>query len=159
MQLFHDKLIGMSNLDYTPQLDAWRLFLTLHAKIIEVIDKDLQAAGGLPLNHYDVLIELVEAEDKRLRLHELARLVVLSRSSITRLVDQLEQQGLLARQPDPEDRRGAYAVLTAAGEQAVRDSWPLYKQAILQHFGRFLTDEEANTVYQSFTRAHQALAS
>ena len=48
--------------------------------------------------------------------NELARRVVLSRSSITRLVDQLEQQGMLARQPDPEDRRGAYAVLTAVGE-------------------------------------------
>jgi DNA-binding MarR family transcriptional regulator len=147
----------MSNLDYSPQLNAWRLFLTLHAKIIEVIDKDLQNAGSLSLNHYDVLIELMEAEGKRLRLHELARLVVLSRSSITRLVDQLEQQGLLVRQPDPEDRRGAYAVLTAVGEQAVRDTWPLYKQAILQHFGRFLTDEAAEIIYQSFTQAHEAL--
>lgn len=149
----------MSDLDYTPQLEAWRLFLTLHAKIIEVIDRDLQESGGLPLNHYDVLIELMEAEGKRLRLHELARLVVLSRSSITRLVDQLEKQGLLVRQPDPEDRRGAYAVLTAVGEQAVRDSWPLYKQAILQHFGRFLTDEEAKIIYQSFARVHQGLSS
>lgn len=136
------------------QLNAWRLFLLLHSKIIDVVDRDIQVAGGLPLNHYDVLIELHEAPDKRLRLFELAERVVLSRSSITRLVDALEGQALLQRQTDPKDRRGSYAVITEQGEQALSDSWPLYSAAIMQHFGHYLTDEEAATIAQAFSRIY-----
>lgn len=146
----------MSEQDNTNQLNAWRLFLLLHSKIIDVVDRDIQAAGGLPLNQYDVLIELHEAPDKRLRLFELADRVVLSRSSITRLVDVLEKQSLLQRQTDPEDRRGSYAIITAAGEQALSESWPLYSQAIRQHFGQYVSNEEALTIYQSFSRIYSA---
>jgi len=90
-------------------------------------------------------------------MYELAQRVVLSRSSITRLVDQLAKQGLLTRRTDPEDRRGSYAVLTKAGEMAVRKSWPFYREAILRRFGSFLTDEEAAIIAQAFSRIHAAL--
>jgi len=138
------------------RLDAWRIFITLHAKLIDLIDADLQAGGGLPLQHYDVLIELFEAEDKRLRMYELAQQVVLSRSSITRLVDQLAKRGLLERQTDPADRRGSYAVLTGAGERALSESWPLYRAAILRHFGDFISAEEAQSLFDVFSRMHKA---
>ncbi|MDX1520839.1 MAG: MarR family transcriptional regulator [Anaerolineae bacterium] len=138
-------------------LEAWRLFITLHAKLIELIDADLQAAGGIPLQHYDVLIELFEAEGKQLRMYELAQRVVLSRSSITRLVDQLAEQGLLTRRTDPADRRGSYAVLTETGEAALRGSWPIYRNAIRQRFDSFLTDEEAATMAQAFGRIQAAV--
>lgn len=147
----------MSKIISDPRLDAWRGFLTLHAKIIEVIDADLQSAGGLPLRQYDVLIELFEEEGKALRMYELAQRVVLSRSSITRLVDQLAHRGLLTRQADRTDRRGAYAVLTEAGERAVRASWPVYRAAILRHFGSWLADEEAALLAQIFTRISAAI--
>ncbi len=133
------------------------MFITLHAKIIELIDAELQAAGGIPLQHYDVLIELFESEGKQLRMYELAQRVVLSRSSITRLVDQLAKQGLLTRKTDLEDRRGSYAVLTEAGEMALRGSWPFYRAAILRHFGSFLTDDEATIIAQGFGRIHSAI--
>jgi DNA-binding MarR family transcriptional regulator len=58
----------------------------------------------------------------------------------------------LERQPDPEDRRGSYAALTTAGEQALRSAWPYYAAAIEQYFGRFLTDEEAQTLFRIFTQ-------
>ena len=146
----------MSEITNNPCLDAWRLFITLHTKIIEVIDADLQSAGGIPLQHYDVLIELFEAEGKQLRMYELAQRVVLSRSSITRLVDQLAKQGLLIRKTDPEDRRGSYAVLTEAGETALRSSWPFYSEAIQRRFGSFLADDEAVIISQAFSRIHAA---
>lgn len=133
------------------------MFITLHAKIIELIDAELQAAGGIPLQHYDVLIELFEAEGKQLRMYELAQRVVLSRSTITRLVDQLAKQGLLTRKTDPEDRRGSYAVLTEAGERALRGSWPFYREAILRRFGSFLTDDEAALIAQVFSRIHSVI--
>lgn len=146
----------MSKEDDTAQLNAWRLFLTLHSKIVEAVDEDIQEAGGLPLNHYDVLIELHEAPQKRLRLFELAQRVVLSRSSITRLVDTLERQSLLRRETDPADRRGSYAVITDAGEQALRASWPHYAAAIRQHFGQYLSHEAAEVIFQSFQQIYEA---
>lgn len=147
----------MSEIDSDPRLDAWRLFITLHAKIIDIIDADLQAAGGIPLQQYDVLIELFEAEGKQLRMYELARQVVLSRSSITRLVDQLAQEGFLTRRTDPKDRRGSYAVLTEVGETALRRSWPFYREAIQRHFGSYLADEEAVVIAEAFSRIHAAI--
>jgi DNA-binding MarR family transcriptional regulator len=70
-----------------PELEAWRAFLTAHARVITRIDGELAAAGRLPLGSYDVLIELAGAPEHRLRMSRLARQVVLSNSGLTRLVD------------------------------------------------------------------------
>ena len=139
------------------RLDSWRLFITLYPKLIERIDAELQAAGQLSLPQYDVLIELFETDKKRLRMFELAQRVVLSRSSITRLTDQLTLQGMLTRETDPADRRGSYAVLTEAGETALKNAWPIYREAILRQFGQFLSEEEAQILVQVFSRLHEAL--
>lgn len=75
-------------------------------------------------------------------MHELARAVVLSRSGLTRLVDRLEVEGLLARERSWDDRRGAYAVLTPDGLEALRQSWPIYAQGISEYFARHLSEDE-----------------
>ena len=79
-------------------LAAWRTFLKAHALLVDRIDHDLVAARQLPLSWYDVLIELYEAPERRLRMHEVAERVVLSRSGLTRLVDRLEAEGFLRRE-------------------------------------------------------------
>jgi DNA-binding MarR family transcriptional regulator len=117
-----------------------------------VIDHELVEAGCIPLHWYDVLIELKEAPQRRLRLNELARKVVLSKSGLTRLVDKLEAAGLLQRQSAAEDGRGAFAVLTDAGYGALRQAWPIYARGIQQHFAQFLSDEEANIISTALTR-------
>lgn len=125
------------------QLVAWRQFLTLHRRIVDAIDRDLQRGGRLPLTSYDVLIELYEAPERRLRMAELARRIVLSRSGLTRLVDRLEADGLLTRDRVGEDRRGAYAVLTEAGVDAMRGAWPIYERGIMRYFAATLAEDEA----------------
>src|SRR3712207_2736179 len=87
---------------------AWRAFLRAHAAAVGRIERDLAAdEPDLPLTWYDVLVALVGAPDHRLRLRDLADQALLSRSGLTRLVDRLERAGLLRREPDPSDRRGA----------------------------------------------------
>jgi DNA-binding MarR family transcriptional regulator len=140
-------------------LEAWRNFITAHARLIDAIDRTLVSAEQLPLHWYDVLIELVEAPEHRLRLHELADRVVLSRSGLTRLLDRLEAAGLLTRQPDPADRRGAYAVLTDKGREAIRRSWPVYARGIQQYFARHVSDDEARLLIEVFTRLLDAVKS
>jgi DNA-binding MarR family transcriptional regulator len=137
-------------------LAAWRAFLKAHATIIDRIDHDLVAAKRPPLSSYDVLIELYEAPEHRLRMHELAERVVLSRSGLTRLVDRLEAEGLLTRDRSGTDRRGAYAVITGQGIAALRQTWPIYARGITEYFAQWLTLEEAQVLESAFGRMLQA---
>lgn len=135
-----------------PHLAAWRHFVMAHARLIGQIERDLALAERIPLNWYDVLIELYEAPKQRLRLSELAQKVVLTKSGLTRLVDRLEEAGLLRREPTPDDRRGAYAALTDKGKEALRKAWPVYARGIAQHFARYLSAAEAEVVREAFGR-------
>src|SRR5437764_597351 len=137
-------------------LAAWRSFLKAHATIIDRIDHNLVAAQRPPLSSYDVLIELYEAPGHRLRMHELAERVVLSRSGLTRLVDRLEAEGLLTRDRSVADRRGAYAVITERGIAALRQTWPIYAQGITEYFAQSLTLEEAQILESALGRSLQA---
>lgn len=128
------------------RLAAWQGLLKAHARCVAAIDRDLREAGQVPLEHYDVLLELFNSDNHRLRLADLADKVVLSRSGLTRLVDRLAQEGLLERVTCASDGRGRYAVLTARGEQAFRSAWPIYASGIRAHFGDLLKDEEAETI-------------
>lgn len=137
-------------------LAAWRAFLYAHVTVISQIERDLAVAGCVPLTWYDVLIELWEAPAHRLRLHELADRVVLSRSGVTRLVDRLETAGLLARERVAGDRRGAYAVLTAAGAAALNQAWPVYGRGIATHFTDQLSHDEIQVITAALDRVRAA---
>lgn len=132
--------------------EAWRTFLAAHAAVIERIERELAREDVLPLGPYDVLLALAEAPGRRLRMHELARAVVLSRSGLTRLVDRLERAGLLRRERCDDDRRGCYAALTDEGRAALRRSGPVYAGGIAEHFGRHLEDEEVATITEALGR-------
>ena len=99
------------------ELRAWRGMLRVHATLTKALDADLEAAHGLPLTSYEVLLHLDSAEDQRMRMSDLAATVILSRSGLTRLVDRLEREGLIARESCPSDARGSFATLTPAGRK------------------------------------------
>jgi DNA-binding MarR family transcriptional regulator len=115
-------------------LATWRTFLNAHAVLIQRIEEDLKAHGLPPLTWYDVLWPLQRADDRRLRMNELAQEVVLSRTGLVRLVDRIEAAGLLRREPVPEDGRGSYAVITKEGAATLRRMWPVYRSHIQQDF-------------------------
>jgi DNA-binding MarR family transcriptional regulator len=137
-------------------LAAWRAFLNAHAAVVNRIEREMVAAAVLPLGSYDVLVALHEAPDHRLRLHELASHIVLSRSTLTRLLDRLEAEGLLARQRVDTDRRGAYAVLTEKGAEALRLAWPVYARGIAAHFTNVLRDDEIRVLTSALGRVNEA---
>lgn len=98
------------------ELAAWRGFLRVHSSLFHQLDTELLTADDLPLRSYEVLLLLEDAPQRRLRMSDLSRSVLLSPSGVTRLVDRLEREGLVARERCPEDGRGYNAVLTDAGE-------------------------------------------
>jgi DNA-binding MarR family transcriptional regulator len=137
-------------------LAAWRAFLNAHAAVIDRIEGEMEAAHVLPLGSYDVLVALSEAPEHRLRLYELASHIVLSRSTLTRVVDRLETAGLLARERAATDRRGAFAVLTEKGREALRTAWPIYARGIREHFAHHLDDDEVRVLTTALGRVDLA---
>jgi DNA-binding MarR family transcriptional regulator len=96
--------------------DAWFGFLTVHSLIARELDARLGAGHGMPLVEYEVLLKLSLAGG-RLRMSELADAALLSRSGLTRIVDELEALELVRREPDENDGRVLVATLTPLGRR------------------------------------------
>jgi DNA-binding MarR family transcriptional regulator len=131
---------------------AWRAFLTAHARVTEVLERELMAERGMPLTWYDVLVQLAEAPDQRLRMNDLARRVLLSRAGLTRLVDRLVSAGLVERVPCPDDRRGTFVALTPEGRRANLDAAPVHLRGVHEHFTRHLSEAELAAIEGSLGR-------
>lgn len=128
------------------KVDAWRSLLEAHARVVERLTGDLETELGLPLTFYDVLLQLNEAPGHRLPMRELADRVLISKSGLTRLVDRMTAQGLVARTPCATDRRVVYAALTDVGRSRLVGAAPVHLRGIDEHFGRHLSDAEAQTL-------------
>ena len=125
---------------------AWAALLQVHAALVPRLDRALQQAAGLPLSWYDVLLELAPAPGRRLTMGELAQRVVLSRTRVSRIVDELVAAGLVCREDNPDDGRSAFAVLTADGLARYRAAAPHYLASIETEFASGLTDGELGAV-------------
>lgn len=124
------------------QLGVWRAFLRAHARLTRTLEAELLAAHRLPLATYDVLVQLAEAPQARLRMTDLAERVLLSRSGITRLVDRLEREGLVSRETCPGDARGTFAVLTDVGRDRLRAAAPTHLDGVARHVTDRLSPDE-----------------
>jgi len=136
--------------------DAWGALLQVHAQVVPVLDRQLRDAVQLPLTWYDVLLELSAAEGRRLTMSELADRVVLSRTRVSRVVDELAQAGLLRRETNPADARSAYAVLTAEGLARFRQAAPIYLEGIERHFAQTVSDSDLRAVVRALGRVREA---
>lgn len=126
------------------QMAAWRAFLRTHAVVTRRLEADLLAERGMPLATYDVLVQLVEAPERRLRMSELAERVLLSRSGLTRLVDRLEREALVRREACADDARGMFTVLTDAGVDRLRAASPTHLQGVVVHAMGRLDDDASD---------------
>ena len=140
------------------QLAAWEAFVFAHAAVMSRIERDMFSAKTISLTWYDVLVALSNAPDQTLRMGELAESLVLSRSGLTRLIDRIERTGLVRREPSPEDGRGAVAILTEAGSEAVEQAWPYYARGITQYFAHKLKSNELRVVTMALERVRDQVA-
>ena len=143
--------------DATPDTDAWEAVLRLHAALLPILESEVRAATGLSLSRYDVLLELNRAPEHRLRLSELGERVVLSRTRVSRLVDAMEGEGLIAKAPDPSDGRATFASMTRRGRSMLRRAAPVYVDGIRRHFADRLTRTEHVTITTSLRRVLQSI--
>ena len=135
-----------------PRQRAWARFVTAQAMLLEQIEAALAAAALPPLAWYDVLWILENEERGRLRMADLARKAVVSRSNVTRLTDRMEKAGLVLRSDCPEDGRGTVCELTAKGRALRAKMWPVYRRQIDTLFARHLNAGEADAMAAALDR-------
>lgn len=131
---------------------AWRRLMECHAAVLDRLAADLESGQGFGVGWYDVLVHLAEAPGHRLRMSELAEKLLLSRSWLTRRIDQMEAAGLVARRSSREDGRGTYAELTPAGLRAFRSASREHLKSVERHFLSHLTPSEAQTLERMLHR-------
>jgi DNA-binding MarR family transcriptional regulator len=128
------------------ELEAWQAFLHAHAKVTQALDGELRRGHGLTWSQYDVLVRLARASERSLRMTELAHRVMISPSGLTRVVDDLVDQGLIERDRGGGDARVVLARLTAKGRERVRRAAQLHLRGIRAHFTGKLTKAQLKSV-------------
>ena len=139
-----------------PRLRAWRAFVEAHTAVMDVLERELMERRGISLTWYDALLQLSEAPGCRLRMSELADSIVISRSGFSRAARRMEEAGLIARQPSPEDGRGAYVVLTDHGRRTFRRAAAVHLRGVADHFLRHLSEDDAAVMEAALRRIRPA---
>ena len=124
------------------EMRAWRRLMGVRFQLLGALDRELQAAHNMSLADYEVLIRVSEAGPEGLRMTELAEQLLLSPSGLTRRLDGLVRDGLVARRSCPSDRRGSYAVLTEYGRQRLEEAAPTHVDGVRRHFIDRLTRQQ-----------------
>lgn len=132
--------------------DAWRGFIVAHALVTRRLDDELRAAHGITLPEYDALVQLAYAEGRTLRMSALAERILLSKSGVTRLVDRLVADGLVARTVCESDARGSFAVLTEPGLDLLRVASETHLRGIREHFLGSVAADELPAVAEALAR-------
>lgn len=106
------------------------------------IETDLKAAELPPLVWYDVLLELVREPAGRLRHRDLYQRMLLAKYNLSRLLDRMQAEDLIERQPVDDDGRGEFVLLTTKGRDLQKRVWPVYRRAIGRRFSGRLTGDD-----------------
>lgn len=128
------------------EMDAWQALLHAHHQVTRTLDAELREEHDLTLGEYDVLLRLVRAPDRSLRMNEIAQRILISPSGLTRVVDGLEEKGLVQRRRDSDDARVVRARLTDAGREKVRKAARTHLRGIREHFTGRLSDAQLRAV-------------
>jgi DNA-binding MarR family transcriptional regulator len=128
--------------DRTPRwMPAWLALVRTHARLWDQVEARMRQDCGLTMPRYDVLMQL-ELAGGRLGLGELAEAVVLSASGLSKLLDRMDESGLVAREPDPNDARSAFATLTPHGRAVVKTARRAHHAHLQRVFGDALDDRD-----------------
>lgn len=131
---------------------AWIRLNRARDRLLDAIERDLKAGGCPPLAWYDVLLELTRAEKGRLRPFEIEKETLLAQYNLSRLLDRLEKEGLITREPCEDDARGQWVVVTEEGRATQARTWKVYAKSIQKHVGEKLDDKAAATLTELLGR-------
>jgi MarR family 2-MHQ and catechol resistance regulon transcriptional repressor len=122
--------------------DAFSRLVGAYLALKRELSAELVARHGLTINDYGTLLLLSRADEEGMRRIDLAHTLQLTPSGITRLLDRLEDQGLVAKGECKEDARVSYAILTDAGREKLREAAPDHIEDLDRRLGAVLDEEE-----------------
>jgi DNA-binding MarR family transcriptional regulator len=134
------------------QLRWWREYVTGAARLSEALGRQLERDSGLSLWEYEVMVRLSEAPGRTLRMAELARSMVQSRSRITHTVARMERRGFVERRGCPVDGRGINAVLTDHGFATLSEAAPGHIRAVRANLVDQLSPEQFAALGEAMSR-------
>ncbi|MFF0308519.1 MarR family winged helix-turn-helix transcriptional regulator [Streptosporangium sp. NPDC004379] len=141
------------------EMGAWMAYLTASHMLERRIEEQLKADSGLTHAQYEILAKLSAAPGRRMRMTELARRAVVSKSGLTYQVGRLEKRGLVERAACPSDERGVLAVLTDQGMRCLEKTAPGHVAVVRAFLIDRLTPEELAGMTRIMSRAAAAMAS
>lgn len=133
------------------QLVVWRTFLEAAFALIDILDAELQDEKGISLRWYDVLVHLEEAEHG-IRMNELAGRILASKSGLTRVIDRMEEAGLVERRRPTADRRVIEIVMTPSGQRALRSARNVHRRGINEHFAQHLSRRDLDSLSRALEK-------
>ncbi len=138
--------------DRPDALVAWSAICEVVDRVRVALNRDLQRAAGLTLVENLVLCQVAMTPGQRLRMVDIAGLLTVGKSAVTKTVDRLEGRGLITRQRDPADRRIVYATLSGQGQEAFVVAQPAFLDAIRRNFASYVTETETRQLAGLATR-------
>ncbi|GAA0192960.1 MULTISPECIES: MarR family winged helix-turn-helix transcriptional regulator [unclassified Aeromicrobium] len=146
----------------TPWLDAdqqqwWRSYMGGTTVLIDQLDRDLRAAHDLSMAEYEILVRLSEADDRSIRMAELAAAVSHSRSRITHTIARLERDGIVRRTASCTDGRGVSAVLTDHGYEVLGQAAHTHVRGVHEYLVSRCSREDLEAVGRVFEAVRDGL--
>jgi len=138
------------------RLAVWRTFLETSLWLLDLLDREMQRNAGIPIRWYDVMVHLEETP-AGMRMNDLAREIVTSKSGLTRVIDGMEEAGLVRRIRPEGDRRVILVALTDDGVALMERARGHHRHNLEEHFSRHLTDAEVATLAQALGKVRAAL--
>jgi DNA-binding MarR family transcriptional regulator len=135
------------------RLHCWRLYIESALALVDVLDTELEQAAGISQRWYDVLVHLEESPEG-IPMNELAERILYSKSGFTRVVDRMEEAGLVRRLRPEHDRRTIPIVLTDTGSETLERARRHHRDGIQRHFSQHLT----NADIKALTRALEKIS-
>ncbi|MFJ4832018.1 MarR family winged helix-turn-helix transcriptional regulator [Streptomyces sp. NPDC088747] len=125
---------------------AWDSFIRMQETLIGRLSRRVQADSGMSASDYLVLASLTERGAGRMRLLDLAQTVEWEKSRMSHQVTRMTKRGLLVKEDCPDDGRGAFVVVTAAGYKAIEDAAPMHVEHVRRLFIDALPPGELSTL-------------
>ncbi len=135
---------------------AWRKYIVASRRLLEALDDDL-SANGLTLSDYEILVHLSDAEDRRLRMSDLAEKTILSRSRLSHRIKYMEGKGWVERQKCASDKRGTWAVMTTKGWNSIVKAAPDHVESIRNRFIDQISKADQANIAMAFDKVEKSL--
>ncbi|MDT0341380.1 MarR family winged helix-turn-helix transcriptional regulator [Streptomyces litchfieldiae] len=135
---------------------AWRTHLEVSKLLTYQLERDLQPFG-LTINDYEILVNLSESPEHRMRMSDLAAATLQSKSRLSHQITRMERSGLVRRENCDEDKRGLFAVLTDHGWDTMREVAPHHVASVRRHFVDLLDTEDLAALQRSLSSVAEHL--